>query len=134
MEGVLQNTDVYEHVRVYADLAQELDFDQLASLMLDQKARALMARMLKLEHYAVVVLFYFKVTNIRTVNLQERLIALLEKVWANYNIFLNWIKEINLALNLDWVIENPHNLYTDLDVSISGLVGQAEKGCKLVEA
>ena len=72
----------------------------MVSIMVSQKARTLLSKVFKLERFAVVVLFYFKVSTNESIELEKLLVNLIQNIWANQNALLNWIKEINLKNSL----------------------------------
>jgi hypothetical protein len=53
--------EVYELIRIYADLAQEIEFDYLHKILKDQDAQNLLSKILKLERWSIILIFYFKV-------------------------------------------------------------------------
>jgi len=117
-EGLEKKNDVYEYIRLYADFAQEPDFDNLVSVLSSPKAQVVFSRVMKLERFAVVLLFYFKVTKKESDPLSNLLEQLFSKIWINHNCLLNWIKELNILHDLEWVIEDHGRIYSDLEIPI----------------
>ena len=125
--------DLRSMVRDYTQVAQEPEFDSMVSIMVSQKARSLLSKVFKLERFAVVVLFYFKVSTKESKEIEKLLVCLMENIWANQNGLLNWIKDINLQNSLKWVVEDPDRMYSDLQMTLGPLISYIKEGCEEAE-
>ena len=133
LELLRAGKDLRNMVRDYTQVAQEQEFDSMVGIMVSQKARSLLSKVFKLERFAVVVLFYFKVSTKESRELEKSLICLMENIWANQNGLLNWIKEINLQNSLQWVVEDSERIYSDLQLELGPLVSYIKEGCEEAE-
>jgi len=113
---IAKDEDSYEFIRLYADCAQEQEFDQFPKIFFIEKARNLFSRLFKLERWGIITLFYFVVAPPpkQILKLAKLLKRLSEQIWINQNALANWIKELNLSNELDWIINDPKRIYYDV--------------------
>lgn len=88
--------EVYELIRVYADIAQELEFDCFHKIFVDSDSQTLMSKVFKLERWAIILIFYFKVMKMKGQNLDNNIKKLGLEVWKNHVYLVNWIKQLNV--------------------------------------
>lgn len=46
-------------IRIYADHAQEIEFNKMSSIFKEKQASNLFSRIMKLERWAITLVFYF---------------------------------------------------------------------------
>jgi hypothetical protein len=88
--------EVYELIRVYADIAQELEFDYLHKIFKDQDSQTLMSKVFKLERWAIILIFYFKVMKMSGQRLDNNLKKLASETWKNHVYLINWLKMLKV--------------------------------------
>jgi hypothetical protein len=88
--------EVYELIRVYADMAQELEFDFLHKIFKDSDSQTLMSKVFKLERWAIILTFYFKVVKMSNQKLDNNLKKLTSETWKNHVYLINWLRMLNV--------------------------------------
>jgi hypothetical protein len=58
-EGMKVGKDIYDMIRIYADHAQEPEFNKISTIFQEQEAGNLFSRIMKLERWAITLVFYF---------------------------------------------------------------------------
>lgn len=91
-----QGEEVYEMIRVYADVAQELEFDFLHKIFKDSDSQTLMSKVFKLERWAIILTFYFKVVKMSSQKLDNNLKKLSSEIWKNHVYLINWLKMLEV--------------------------------------
>ena len=99
------NKDVYEKIRLYADMAQELEFESMHRIFADTDARKLFSKVFKLERWSIILIFYFKVIKKTSPKLMGMLKGLVEHVWSNQNNLVNWINVLDKRHEVGWKME-----------------------------
>jgi hypothetical protein len=123
--------EVYELIRIYADIAQEIEFDYLHKILKDSDAQNLMSKLLKLERWSVILIFYFKVMKRSDVQLDSLLKKLSSEVWKSHVYLITWIKMLKIFGNLSHFNIDLHDEFLgtrdDLVVQIVGV-------CSLIQS
>lgn len=88
--------EVYELIRIYADLAQEIEFDFLHKILKDQDAQNLLSKLLKLERWSVILIFYFKVMKRSDPKLDSVLKKLASEVWRSHVYLITWLRMLKI--------------------------------------
>lgn len=83
-------------IRVYADVAQELEFDFLHKIFKDSDSQTLMSKVFKLERWAIILTFYFKVVKMSSQKLDNNLKKLSSEIWKNHVYLINWLKMLEV--------------------------------------
>ena len=123
--------EVYELIRVYADLAQEIEFDYLHKILKDQDAQNLLSKLLKLERWSVILIFYFKVMKRSDTKLDSVLKKLASEVWKSHVYLITWLKMLKIFGSLSHFSQE---LYDDFVGSRDDLVVQIVGVCSLIQS
>jgi hypothetical protein len=128
-----KNGDVYEKIRVYADMAQELEFDSFHQILGDKDGQALFSKILKLERWGIIVIFYFKVVKANQHKLNSLLRGLSELVWTNQQYLVKWIGLLEYKYGIGWEVDGgEEGIYEELDLDYDGLIVQIVNTCQLI--
>jgi len=131
-KNLLQKNDVYDLIRLYADFAQEKEFNFVERIFIDKDARMLFSRVLKLERWAIILLFYFKVENVSGPEFDNLAISLASEAWKNHNNLVNWIKILNKEHNMRWILNDMNRIYWDVNMDMVRLVIHIRSCCRII--
>lgn len=124
-KGFKVGKDVYDMIRIYADHAQEPDFNKIETIFQDQQASNLFSRIMKLERWAITLVFYFQVEPFNKPDAENMLTVmknLVEEIWKNHNNIVNWIKILNKEYKLKWILNDLNRIYWDVNLDMTRLV------------
>lgn len=124
--------ETYEKIRVYADLAQEYEFDILEEIFFDDDARRLCSRVLKLERWTIILVFYFEIVKKKIPKLLSLLKGMMENIWNNQGFLISWLKILVVKHSLDWDLENSlKDLYPEYKQERDTLIVKIVNSCQL---
>lgn len=131
--SIKRNEETYEKIRVYADLAQEFEFDILEDLFSDKDAKRLCSRVLKFERWTIILIFYFEIVKKKNQKLMMMLKGMIENVWKNQCYLVCWLKKLVDKHDLDWNLgESLGQLYPKLDMDSDSLIVKIVNCCQLI--
>lgn len=125
------NQEVYELIRVYADIAQELEFDYLHKIFKDGDSQTLMSKVFKLERWAIILIFYFKVMKISGQKLDNNLKKLASETWKNHVYLVNWLKMLKVFGKME---QFDRQIYDEFKSSKDDLIVQIVGICSLIQS
>jgi hypothetical protein len=131
-KNLIQKNDVYDLIRLYADFAQEKEFNYIEKIFTDKEARLLFSKVLKLERWAIILLFYFKVQKIKGAEFDNLAINLASEAWKNHNNLVNWIKVLNKEHNMKWILNDMNRIYWDVNMDIVRLIIHIRSCCRII--
>lgn len=96
------NKDPYDTIRNYSDIAQDNEFSHLDDLLESKPCRAIFTRLLKLERWIVVYMFYFTVQDTDAEKAKKQLQELSQSLALNLSYLLSWMTRISAQNSLNW--------------------------------
>ena len=127
-----KGNDVYDLIRLYADFAQEREFNYIEKIFIHKEARTLFSKILKIERWGVILLFYFKVAGIANQRLEKKLFEMMREIWKSHNNLVNWIKCLNKEHSMKWVLNDINRIYWDVGLDMGRLIIQIKSGSRVV--
>ena len=88
---ITQDKDPYETIRSYSDIAQNNQFNTLENIFKNKAARLLFSRLLKLERWMVVYLFYFTIQDLDKDRNKLIMIEIADMMYRNMSFIVSWI-------------------------------------------
>lgn len=89
---ISQNKDPYETIRAYSDSSQDQQFNMVENMFPNSDARVLFSKLLKLERWMVVYLFYYTVQDNSFQQFKVEMLELAELLNRNASFVTNWIQ------------------------------------------
>ena len=127
------NKDVYEKIRLYADMAQELEFESIHKIFSDSDAKKLFSKVFKLERWSIILIFYFKVIKKSSPKLMGMLKGLIEHVWSNQNNLVNWVNVLQKKHNIGWDLSSlGDDIYTLHPGDEDSMIVKVVNTCQLI--
>lgn len=128
-----KGAETYEDIRIYADLAQEFEFDIIEEIFSDLDAKKLCSRILKFERWAIILVFYFEIVKNKNAKLKNLLKGMIETVWNNQCFMVNWMRILVEKHKLDWDLsEMFENFIPDISTDSDSLIVKMVNSCQLI--
>jgi hypothetical protein len=102
IKQIKTNKDPYDTIRNYSDIAQDNEFSHLDDLLDTKPCRAIFTRLLKLERWIVVYMFYFTVQDKDAEKAKKQLQELSNSLALNLSYLLSWMTRISSQNSLNW--------------------------------
>lgn len=101
-----QKQDVYDDIREYVDLCQQQTFSLFENIFLNDSAKTIASRILKLERWTVVSLFNVVLNSSKYAEIvSEKIFASMVLIYKLNQYFWIWMHRIQDKHSLDWGIE-----------------------------
>lgn len=91
---ISQDRDPYETIRAYSDIAQDGQFNELEKMLKVKLARQLYSRLLKLERWLVVYLFYFTIQENEKERHKLLMLDVSDMLYSNLSFVVAWTQRI----------------------------------------
>lgn len=131
--SIKRGEETYEKIRIYADLAQEFEFDILEDIFSDKDAKRLCSRVLKFERWTIILIFYFEIVKKKNQKLMMMLKGMVENVWKNQCYLVCWLKKLIGQHKLDWNLDQSlGQLYPNLETDNDSLIVKIVNCCQLI--
>lgn len=119
-ERILKDKDPYEIIRAYSNVAQDGQFNLVENLLKNKQAKQLFSRLLKIERWTVVYLFYYTIQNEpKSPEVKFTMKELANLLMTNMVLTVDWICRISgrSHKNLETLFKNIQvpSQVTDLD-------------------
>lgn len=107
-QQITQDKDPYESIRFYSDHAQDSQFNLLENMFKSKNAKMQFARLLKIERWLIVYLFYFTVQDNNYEKNKIHMIELSDLLYKNMSFIVSWVCRLseNAGKNLDIYFKN----------------------------
>lgn len=128
----------YQKIRLYTDFAQDQKFSYLSKMFKFKQAASLFSKIIKIERWSVILLFYFCVhyeepeSFFREKKLGLKLQELIKEVFRNHNMLVNWVKMVNKRYNIGWVLNDNNMIYSDVGFDVVRLVIEIKSCCRVI--
>lgn len=128
----------YQKIRLYTDFAQDQKFSYLSKMFKFKQAAFLFSKIIKIERWSVILLFYFCVhydepeSFFREKKLGLKLQELIKEVFRNHNMLVNWVKMVNKRYNIGWVLNDNNMIYSDVGFDVVRLVIEIKSCCRVI--
>jgi hypothetical protein len=138
MENLNNGQSPYQSIRMYTDYAQDNKFDILSSMFDDSASRALFSKILKIERWSVILLFYFCVVYdqpqsfFKDIALSNKLAEMITEVFRNHNHLVNWVKILNKEYKVGWILNDMEMIYYDVGYDLVRLIIEIKSCCRIV--
>lgn len=132
-EIMKKSKNPYEAIRSYTNDSQNMIFEDLPMILKDRKAQSLLGKMLKFERWSIILIFYFRVAEIKNEELSKILLVLIEHVWKNQNNLFCWLRILKKKYNIEmWDLSNELKRVKDVDYDVETLIIRSKKSCKFI--
>lgn len=128
----------YQEIRLYTDFAQDQKFSYLADMFEYEQASTLFSKIVKIERWSVILLFYFCVraeeydSFLKEKRLSAKLHELIKEVFRNHNLLVNWVKMVNKRYNVGWILNDNNMIYSDVAFDIVRLIIEVKSCCRVI--
>ena len=128
----------YQEIRMYTDSVQDPNFEIITSMFINPQAKSLFSKILKIERWAVILLFYFCVAFdekgifFTDKNLANKLTEMMAEVFRNHNHLVNWIKVLNREYQIGWVLNDVNMIYYDVGYDLVRLIIEVKSCCRII--
>lgn len=118
------NQDVYDLIRLYAEFAQEKDFNSIEKIFENDEVKKKFSNILKIERWVIVILFFNKIRDPdkTTPVLNSYVNKAVEWAWENHNNLVNWIKLLNKEHRMNWILNDINRIYWDVGMGMDMLI------------
>lgn len=116
--------DVYEDIREYVDRCQSAVFNSFESFFINESAKALFSRVLKLERWAMIYLFNYTVNKQEyesRKDLKKKFLDMLITLWRVNQLCWIWLQRVSVMYRFNWQF--------DLNESLNNLSSKLTNMC-----
>lgn len=96
---ITQDKDPYETIRSYSDNAQDTQFNAIENIFKTKHAKMLFSRLLKIERWLVVYLFYFTIQDNNVEKNKIFMLELSDLLFKNMSFIVSWICRASESAN-----------------------------------
>ena len=111
---ISQDLDPYETIRTYSDLAQDVQFNYLEQMLKHDSSRFLYSRLLKLERWLIVYLFYFTIQDSDHDKFKLLMLEVSDLLYKNLSFLVSWTVRIMESQEV-----SPSALFKSVSVQVS---------------
>lgn len=97
--SITQDKDPYETIRQYSDLAQDNQFNYLENMLKFKSMKSLYSRLLKVERWVVVYLFYFTIQDENCDKHKLSMLDLCESLYRNMSFLVAWTSRLDPSVH-----------------------------------
>ena len=92
---ISQDKDPYESIREYSDLAQDNQFNYLENMLKFKSMKSLYSRLLKIERWLIVYLFYFTIQDEEKDKHKLSMLDICESLYKNMSFLVAWTSRLD---------------------------------------